>query len=236
MGSRGIHIQGPGSQSSGIKHASTVHSTVPKFGVFRYICTTRLSVVSRHGKAYNDRHGLSLKTNASKENNNVREISDHDHIGIVSKCLVTEMSPATICTIPGKMVHNKRKRVFNMELHQDQIIPSIEHTIDLYDKRRRCVQKINPPSTEFNMLINESQKRTLTFLEELYPNVPSKLYDEYETEPFVPKIAFKDRVRQLTTWPALLCLLRIFGTIIKYLFEIRMDNCILVYMKLTITY
>jgi hypothetical protein len=205
MGSRGIHIQGPGSQSPGIKHASTVHSTVPKFGVFRCICTTRLSVVPRHGKAYNDRHGLSLKTNASKENNNVREISDHVHIGIVSKYLVTESSPATsICTIPGKMVHNKRKRVFNMELHQDQIIPTIENKIDYYNKRRRCIQKINPPSTEINMHIDESQKGSLTFLEELYPNVPSKLYDEYETEPFVPKIAFKDRVRQLTTWPALL--------------------------------
>jgi hypothetical protein len=208
MGSRGIHIQGPGSQSEGIKHASTVHTSVPKFGVYRCICTTRLSVVPRHGKVYNDRHCLSLETNAYKEINNVRDISDHDHVGIVSKCLISDSSPATISTIPGKIVHNKRKRVCNPDSHQDQILPTIVNKISDNDKRYPCIQKSTQPSTESNMQSDESHKWTLTFLEELYPNVPSKLYDEYDTLPFVPKIAFKDRVRQLTTWPALLFLLR----------------------------
>jgi hypothetical protein len=42
----------------------------------------------------------------------------------------------------------------------------------------------------------------------MYPNIPHAVYDQYEIEKFVPTITIKDRVRQLTTGSALLCLLR----------------------------
>jgi hypothetical protein len=40
--SRGIHIQGPGSQTLGIKHETIVDANARKSGIYRCICTTRL--------------------------------------------------------------------------------------------------------------------------------------------------------------------------------------------------
>jgi hypothetical protein len=53
--SRGIHIQGPGSQSLGILHETTVHRDAKKSGIYRCICTTRLTLTPKHSTAFEER-------------------------------------------------------------------------------------------------------------------------------------------------------------------------------------
>jgi hypothetical protein len=70
-------------------------------------------------------------------------------------------------------------------------------------KRIRNEEILNTEMTK-----NRNCKQVLALgYEELYPNVPPAVYDEYDIDKFVPSITIKDRVRQLTTGSALLCLL-----------------------------
>lgn len=50
---RGIHIQGPGSQSSGITHETKVRGKFES-NIYRGVCTTRLSVTPRNGDVFNE--------------------------------------------------------------------------------------------------------------------------------------------------------------------------------------
>jgi hypothetical protein len=56
--SRGIHIQGPGSQSAGIKHKVSVNPQANQPGIFCWICSTRLTIAPKHGNAFSDRMEL----------------------------------------------------------------------------------------------------------------------------------------------------------------------------------
>jgi hypothetical protein len=61
LGSRGIHIQGPGSQSPLLEHAVTTNAC-QQSGIYRCVCTTRLTVVPRNGKSFSDHKELERAT------------------------------------------------------------------------------------------------------------------------------------------------------------------------------
>jgi hypothetical protein len=69
LGSRGIHIQGPGSQAIGIKHDTKVNQDAHQSGVYQCLCTTRLTVVPRHGKLFQERMQLAGTFQVNEETN-----------------------------------------------------------------------------------------------------------------------------------------------------------------------
>jgi hypothetical protein len=83
LGSRGVHIQGPGSQSMGVKHEVSVDPKAHQAGIYRCICTTRLSVVPRSGTAFDDSIRLEGSAN-QKETSNVRTVQCYDQTRIIS--------------------------------------------------------------------------------------------------------------------------------------------------------
>jgi hypothetical protein len=87
--SRGIHIQGPGSQSPGILHETTVHCDAKKAGIYRCICTTRLT--PKHGKIF-EKWILLENVPSEKDDSDNRQVRDKESHDITS---VVSLSSAT---------------------------------------------------------------------------------------------------------------------------------------------
>jgi hypothetical protein len=85
LGSRGIHIQGPGSQSPLIEHAVTTN-VGPQPGIYRCVCTTRLTVVPRHGKSFSD-HKELVRASSFDGTDHVRTKFDHNEIAVVKRSI-----------------------------------------------------------------------------------------------------------------------------------------------------
>jgi hypothetical protein len=83
LGSRGIHIQGPGSQSNGIKHKVTVCPEVTKSGIFQCISTTRLTILPRHGKVFNDAAKLKGIDLSKNQPNIVQNLSSYNKVSTI---------------------------------------------------------------------------------------------------------------------------------------------------------
>jgi hypothetical protein len=128
--SRGIHIQGPGSQSPGILHETTIHCDAKKSGIYRCLCTTRLTITPKHGTAFEKRIRLenvpSEKDFDDSNNRQVRDKESHDITSVVS------LSSAT----GGNDVLNNRK-----ERKRHVIQPSEKHSSHEIDND--SVQNVN---------------------------------------------------------------------------------------------
>jgi hypothetical protein len=74
-------------------------------------------------------------------------------------------------------------------------------------KRKRTNAVINASHASNPEKIVRTERFNLPF-KECYPNVPTEIYDTYEIKRSLPKIALKNRVRQLTTARAILCFLK----------------------------
>jgi hypothetical protein len=93
MGSRGIHIQGPGSQAIGIKHETKVNPDAHQSGVYRCLCTTRLTVVPRHGKLFHERMQLAGTFHVNEETN-VCTINQYNRQAVITEITSSYPSPS----------------------------------------------------------------------------------------------------------------------------------------------
>jgi hypothetical protein len=84
--SRGVHIQGPGSQSPGILHETTIHCDAKKVGIYHCICTTRLMLMPKHGTSFEKWILLENVQSENDESSNrqVHDKESHDITSVVS--------------------------------------------------------------------------------------------------------------------------------------------------------
>jgi hypothetical protein len=191
IGSKGIHIQGPGSQAIGMKHATTISKDAMRSGNFRCICTTRLSISPRHREAFQKALQLEGIDESLPQEKFSRNVDSHDKISVLTISKYGNV-PHAACRGDGK-----RKVSTN-----DVAIIS-DNTKAEKTKRLRCARL-----AKTKRMLSHLYKNLLLKFSERYPNIPPKLFDEYKIDRGVPTILIKDRVRQLTTARAMLCLLK----------------------------
>jgi hypothetical protein len=210
LGAKGIHIQGPGSQSMGIKHEVKVLDDAHRAGIYRCICTTRLSVVPRHGINFGDSLNNGRNESCRTSSQNYRDILTHDQKNVVSK--------SNSKTGNGLYDHavTFQETIATKHLTNDSlcVLMNNEKTTDASPNKRRHLQEEGQDEGQNSVspAIIEDPFKTFRFstlkYTECYPNVTNQIYDTYNIKRYMPQISVKDRVRQLTTSPALLCLLR----------------------------
>jgi hypothetical protein len=195
LGSRGIHIQGPGSQSNGIKHKVTVRPEMVKSGVFRCISTTRLTVSPRHGKVFNDAaklEGIDLSRN---QPHLVRNLSSYDKVSTIQLSQHGSVQPT-----PNSRTLRKSPL--------GRVVPTIDESAEEQPTTPKNGQKRNNHDENKNEKHLSQYKKTLLAFPERYPNIPPEIFDEYEISRGFPTIKFQNLIRQLTNAWALLCFLR----------------------------
>jgi hypothetical protein len=211
LGSKGIHIQGPGSQSTGIKHEVKVLDNAHQAGIYRCICTTRLSVVARHGTTFDDSLNMGQTAKSSRTSENYRDILSHDQKMVVSRSQSRTWNGPCNHDVIIEDDNIATNHVTNNSLH---VLTNTETTDASESKRRRT--DVDPLQLERQNSVSPTiiqdhfislHFNTMKYLE-CYPNVPKQIYDTYNMNRYMPQISFEDRVRQLTTGPALLCFLR----------------------------
>jgi hypothetical protein len=136
-------------------------------------------------------------------------ISSHDKTKIISNaCLNLDHVQSPLLNDASQI--NKRP------LEKQSIPLVVDDTMPLRDYKksrsetRVCINERDNVST--GLIHNEHHQKNRHSRNhismEYYPNVPTEIFDTYNIKRYTPTIAFRDRVRQLTTGPALLCFLR----------------------------
>jgi hypothetical protein len=203
--SRGIHIQGPGSQTLGIKHETTVDANARKSGIYRCICTTRLTVTPKHGKEFDDRIQLeNVPTERNNECNNRKNVRDEDAHNITS--VVALSSSTSGCGDNAGMSYKTRKRNIT-DVRFSEEISIKEIGFDLIAESKNSAKKIRDKQEDYKESPQPPSPTCINLID-IYPNIPKNIWSNYNIPAVTIRISFKDRVHQLTTGPALLCLLR----------------------------
>jgi hypothetical protein len=203
LGAKGIHIQGPGSQAMGIKHEVSVDNCAHSSGIYRCICTTRLSVVPKHGHRFQQ----SIENDGTVSKNissNIRLIESHNQVGVIS----SSSSVRNVVERYSGAMNNEHVTGTNSALVTKETRAT---THNICNTKKQRLDSDDPISEKQDHLsecsINTDELSTLAYTE-CYPNVPINIYDRYGIVRFSPKIIFQDRIRLLTSGPALLCFLR----------------------------
>jgi hypothetical protein len=238
LGSRGIHIQGPGSQSMGVKHQVSIDPDAHRAGIYRCICTTRLSVVPKNGKSFDD---SVLLEGAISKKQNVRLDQCHNQLMVITR-LSNNQLQTTSTAKETIIVRNASSVNCSFPVKRKSTIPSIkplETAIDDSGSESTARESIVwesiaadptilPIPTKINTNISGTESivgdptieqiHTTTITKtippgkilyaELYPKLPKAWFDTYNIRFPQPKMAFDDKVRTLTSGNALLCFLR----------------------------
>jgi hypothetical protein len=173
LSSRGIHIQGPGSQLIGMKHTTTVSKSARKSGIYRCVCTTRLSLSPSHGKAFKDAMELTGIDLCKQSVDCTRSGMSHDKISVVTLSKYGHITQSGLRTtsptsqIPeangvGKATKNKKRKHAKLQNQPNPRRP----------KKTVCI----------------SYKDSLLPFSERYANVTPNIFDEYGINRGVPII------------------------------------------------
>jgi hypothetical protein len=141
--------------------------------------------------------------------NHQRLISSHDQTKIISNaCLNLDRAQSSML--------NDSSQIDKRSLEKQSMPLVVEDSVPLpcYKKSRSetrvCITERDNGSTSLihNEQLQISRHSRNHISMEYYPNVPNEIFDTYNIKRYMPTIAFRDRVRQLTTGPALLFFLR----------------------------
>jgi hypothetical protein len=207
--SREIHIQGPGSQILGINHETTVNSDAKKSGIYRCICTTRLTLTPKHGEAFDDHvqleHVPTGKNNGGNNQMRSRDIDAHNITSVISLS-------SSITSCDTRPLHQTRKRNINVTHQCSEEICDIDKGLGQYSaavsKKSRSKGNLNGAKQKGKVnKVSLKPARKEINLVDVYSNIPKQKWSEYNIPAVTIRIHFKDRVHQLSTGPALLCLL-----------------------------
>jgi hypothetical protein len=152
-----------------------------------------------------------IQSESNRTDQNYRNILSHDQTMVVSKA-----RSSTGTNIQNDAEVNCHDITTTNHLTMNSISVEMNNGTTYSSKnKRRHLDKDTPPEdgqTSVSCAINQDRDAMINFGKmnymECYPNVPNGIYDTYNIDRYMPQIAFEDHVRQLTTGPALLCLLR----------------------------
>jgi hypothetical protein len=191
----------------GIKHEVSVEKHARRSGIYRCICTTRLSVVPKHGQTFHQSVDLDGSVSANVSSN-ICLVESHDQVRVIASSLLIRKVAERFSANDNEQPYNGTPRNETQPLKETRApAPSI-----LNNKKQRLdgempIQKEKDDTSECsNHGIDEFRNLGYT---ECYPNAPGNIYDSYGIVRYLPKILLEDRVRLLTTGPALLCFLRL---------------------------
>jgi hypothetical protein len=199
LGSRGVHIQGPGSQSMGVKHEVTVDPKAHQAGIYQCICTTRLSVVPRSGPIFEDSIRLEQGSVNQKETNNVRTVKCYDQTRILLSISNNQTSMAE-STLESVSVRKKLITCPTMET-----IPTRRSTPTQQEENLLQSFSAVKPDVIDDSISKSATKNSISIVlsyAEIYPKVPKEIYAAYKIQFHQPKMAWKDCIKWLTSGPA----------------------------------
>jgi hypothetical protein len=218
--SRGIHIQGPGSQSLGVKHDSCVNPDALQSGIFRIICTTHLTLSPKHGKEFANQIALEGVTVGSENgcNSYERDVKSHNITSVV--CLSEEQT-----SIEDSNNHRKRTNLDNImptmiDFNREDTTNKFKYKLEINNRHKKQKEKNPIPSiihykttdsiadAIFSHASDDEPFHHCTNVVDVYPNIPKNLWCKYNIPSVTIRFKFNDRINQLTTGSALLCLLR----------------------------